>query len=96
MKKESILLRVSDSLEWLEDMGAAFGVSAWDKKGNYMIDTHVTAYFPELELVGLEEEAEGDMYFYFTNCKKEEMIERLRNMGFTVELFTGKNYNDVK
>ena len=94
MKKENIILKVSDTLEWLEDMGALFSVSAWDKKTGYMIDEHVTAHFPELELVGLEEEQEGDMYFYFTNCTKKEMIERLKNMGFTVEEFNDTSYGE--
>lgn len=92
MKKESIILKVSDTLEWLKDMDAAFSVSAWDKRTGFMIDQHVTEHFPELELVGLEEEQEGDMYFYYHNCTKEEMMERLRNMGFTVELFIGKQF----
>jgi len=92
MKKENIILKVSDTLEWLKDMDAAFSVSAWDKKSGFMIDEHVTEHFPELELVGLEEECEGDMYFYYHNCTKEEMIKRLRNMGFTVEEFNGKGY----
>lgn len=94
MKKENMILKVSDTLEWLKDMDAAFSVSAWDKRTGNMIDQHVTECFPELELVGLEEECEGEMFFYFHNCKKEEMIERLRNMGFIVEEFNGKRYDN--
>jgi 3'-phosphoadenosine 5'-phosphosulfate sulfotransferase len=94
MNKKDIILKVSDTLEWLEGMDAAFSVSAWDKKTGWMVDDHVTELFPELERTGLEEEQEGDMYFYFHNCTKEKMMEMLRDMGFTVELFTGKNFSE--
>ena len=92
MKKNEIILKVSDSLEWLDDIDAKFGVSAWYKPNGPMVDEHVTEYFDELNDIGLEEEAEGDMYYYGEDFSKEDMIQYLEEAGFTVEEYNGKNY----
>jgi hypothetical protein len=94
MKKEKVLLKVSDSVEWLEDAGFKLSITGWWKGKGYMIDQHMTEKFPELETIeGLEELAESDMY-YDGDKTKEEIINILREMGFEVEEFTGTNFDD--
>lgn len=98
MRKDEILLRVSDSLDWLQedDLMAEYklSISAWNPTEGFMIDEHVTEEFEELlEIDGLEELAEGDMY-YNGDLTKEEVIERLQNLGFTVEDFSGRNFDE--
>jgi hypothetical protein len=92
MKKEKVLLKVSDTVEWLEDAGFDLSITGWRKGKDYMIDQHLTENFEELLTIdGLEELAESDMY-YSGDKSKEEIITILREMGFEVEEFTGANF----
>lgn len=87
MNKNEIILKVSDSVEWLEELEATLSVSAWSKEDKCMISDHVTEHFSELKEIGLEELQESDMYYYENDITKEEMIKLLKSKGFdAVEL----------
>ena len=101
MKKEKVLLKVSDTVEWLEEFDETeelqynLSITGWWKGKGYMIDQHLTEKFPELlSIEGLEELGESDMY-YFGDKTKDDMINILRGMGFEVEEFTGRNFDDL-
>jgi hypothetical protein len=92
MIKEDITLKVSDTIEWLEEMGATVNVTTWDNDDDCMIDQHVVEQFTELNSLGLSEEAEGDMYCYDENVTVEIMIANLKSLGFNVERFDGTSF----
>lgn len=82
-KKENFLFKVYD-IDSSDTMfgDIPFGVSAFDKNGKYMIDAHVSdEIFPELKRIGLEDLAEGELE-YSGKLSKEELVEKLKSMGF--------------
>jgi len=65
-------------------------VTAMDKTGKYIIDTHfVDLLFPELEGIGLEDVAEGHMEYYGELETADELVEKLKSMGFNVKIGEG-------
>jgi len=65
-------------------------VIAMDKTGKYVIDTNfVDLLFPELERIGLEDVAEGHMEYYGELENADELVEKLKSMGFNVRIGEG-------
>lgn len=100
MKKDNVLLKVSNTLDFLSDEGseANMSVTAWNKKEGYMLDEHIIEKFPELgtkfDLYSeLEEVCEGDL-LYHGDMTIDEMVETLRGLGFEVEIFTGTEFEN--
>lgn len=88
MKQNNILLKITDSAEFLEEFDAKISVSAWNKKEGYMIDEHITQQYPELiKKLELDEVQEGDMLYYGT-LTTEQLANSLQDMGFEVEIET--------
>lgn len=92
MNKNKIILKVSNTVEWLEDTGATLNVTSWNEEDGYMTDEHVTEHFEELESLGLDEESEGDMYYYGNTFDVDTMVLKLQSLGFTAERFDGKSF----
>ena len=69
-----------DIQELLMD-GYTLSITAWIN--GHMYDDHVTEQFPQLQNLGLEELAEGDMY-YMGNMSQSDMIRSLKKLGFKV------------
>lgn len=92
MNKNSILLKVSDTEEWLSDYeDAKISVSVWHKGKDYMLDEHITEHFEEINNIeGLYEESEGDM-IYYGNLSIEELSEALNKIGFETEISKKQN-----
>lgn len=98
MEKNEFILRVTnvDDLEHehkidVIDYGFTISVSAWEVGGRFMIDQHITDFYPELIDLGIEELQEGDMY-YDGNLTKHELAHVLRTYhGFDVEV-DGQQY----
>lgn len=59
-------------------------ISAWDIGGQFMIDQHITEFYPQLMQIGIEELCEGDMY-YGGEMSIEELEKTLSEWGFIVE-----------
>jgi hypothetical protein len=76
-QKSKITMKVSDNPTLTN--GANLNVSAW--KNGYMMDTEITHKYRELIKLGLEEDSECDMSYY-GDLTKDEMIDKLNNMGF--------------
>jgi len=57
-------------------------ITAWDTSG-HMIDQHITAFFPQLLDVGIEEICEGDMYSKHYTI--DQLNHLLSSMGFIIE-----------
>lgn len=59
-------------------------ISAWDIGGQFMIDHHITEFYPQLMQIGIEELCEGDMY-YGGELSVDELIITLNEWGFIIE-----------
>lgn len=99
MEKNKFLVKVSNTVNWLDSMylyvdcPSPMSVSFWVKKGNYMYDDELEYLFPELCEIGLEEPAEGEMMYVGDEpITLEEMIEKLRDLGFDSEIFYGDKF----
>lgn len=92
MNKKDILLKVSDAEDWLSDIeGAKISVSVWHKDEDFMVDSHITEQFEEINSIeGLFEESEGDM-IYYGNLSIEELSVVLNKMGFETEVSKKQN-----
>ena len=91
MKKNEIILEVEDFSTATEDWkkesyedGINIGVTAW-YPGGAMVDDHIVENFPDLEELGLEDETEGFMSCYNEDLTVEEMIDSLKELGFTIK-----------
>jgi hypothetical protein len=96
MEKDEFVLKVQpltdlfndDNHEWARELyeedGYRISITAWDPVEGYMIDQHITGWYPELENLGIEELAEGDMYTAISGVSG--LVSALRRMGFRVEL----------
>ena len=102
MDKNDFVLKVQDlrnlfdTNDWARDIyendGYRTAVTAWDNNGEYMIDDHITGYYPELETLGIEELAEGDMYTTLQGAPA--IVSTLRKMGFQAELADDSTYEN--
>jgi hypothetical protein len=102
MDKNDFVLKVQDlrnlfnTNDWARDIyendGYRTAVTAWDNNGEYMIDDHITGYYPELETLGIEELAEGDMYTTLQGAPA--IVSALRKMGFQAELADDSTYEN--
>lgn len=59
-------------------------ISAWDIGGQFMVDQHITEFYPQLMQIGIEELCEGDMY-YGGEISIEELEKALSEWGFIIE-----------
>lgn len=89
MEQNEFILKVQlvENLE--EDIKETFGdfnisITAWDISGQFMIDQHITFYYPQLMQLGIEEECEGDMV-YGGELSIDELIRALSEWGFIIE-----------
>ena len=100
MNKKDFLLRVSNTVEWLdeykEDMEIdhPLSITVWLPDGN-MYDDHFTEEYPELNDLEIEELCEGDIYYYGEEISPEEMVEKLIYMGFNAIVFSDKNFDKI-
>lgn len=63
---------------------SSFRIAVFDKNGKFMVDEHVSdQIFPELKKIGLEDLAEGELE-YCGKLSKQELIDKLKSMGFNV------------
>ena len=90
MKKSDFYLKIMDAPHdsFLFEEGSAFiSVSAWHtNERDRMVDEHIASHlFPNLERIGLEDLAEGEME-YNGKLSKKELGEQLERMGFIVEV----------
>jgi len=100
MEQNEFILRV-ESIENISNRDTEFlsddyslGISAWDIGMNFMIDQHITYWYPQLIEIGIEEVCEGDMY-YGGPMSISEIINTLEDWGFIVE-GTEKHANLLK
>lgn len=91
MRKKDIILEVEDfsiaTENWKKESyedGILIGVTAW-YPGGAMVDDHIVENFSELEELSLEDETEGFMSCYDEDVTVEEMIEQLKELGFTIK-----------
>ena len=91
MRKKDIILEVEDfsiaTEDWKKESyedGISIGVTAW-YPGGAMVDDHIVENFSELEELSLEDETEGFMSCYDEDVTVEEMIEQLKELGFTIK-----------
>jgi len=91
MKKKDIILEVEDfsiaTEDWKKESyqdGIKIGITAW-YPGGAMVDDHIVENFSELEDIGIEDETEGFMSYYNEDITAEEMIEQLKELGFTIK-----------
>lgn len=87
---------IGTDTDWVRELynedGYRTAVTAWDVNGEYMIDDHITGYYPELETLGIEELAEGDMYTKLNGAPA--IVSALRRMGFQAELVGDSNQSE--
>jgi len=68
-----------------EDFGdAKISITAWDVDGQFMIDQHITYWYPQLIQMGIEELQEGDMC-YGGEMTIDELTKTLDEWGFIIE-----------
>jgi hypothetical protein len=68
-----------------EDFGdAKISITAWDVDGQFMIDQHITYWYPQLIQMGIEELQEGDMC-YGGEMPIDELTKALDEWGFIIE-----------
>lgn len=91
MRKKDIILEVEDfsiaTEDWKKESyedGIAIGVTAWYSDGA-MVDDHIVENFSELEELGLEDETEGFMSCYDEDVTVEEIVDKLKELGFTIK-----------
>jgi hypothetical protein len=91
MRQNEFILKVTpvNSLDAIskEDYvidGYTIAIDAWDLSGVFMIDTHITGLYPQLERMGIQELAEGTMA-YSGNLSADEVIGVLQEWGFMIE-----------
>jgi hypothetical protein len=93
MYKINMVLTVSDftksKIDWqieaCQEYGTTIGICALDENKQFMVDIHVVESFPELELIDLEDEGEGDMSYHGT-LSPQELVDKLKSLGFVAEL----------
>lgn len=90
MEQNEFILRIllTDSLDFEipDDVKEDYqiSISAWDIGGQFMIDQHITFYYPQLMQLGIEEECEGDMV-YGGELSIDELTKTLSEWGFIIE-----------
>jgi hypothetical protein len=89
MEQNEFILRVQlvEELEDYiqEDFGdAKISITAWDVDSQFMIDQHITYWYPQLIQMGIEELCEGDMC-YGGEMPIDELTKALDEWGFIVE-----------
>jgi hypothetical protein len=78
--------------EWMrnsyEEDGVILGITAYYNNfaGDEMIDQHIVEHFPELEQLGIQDETEGFMSYNNTDLTAEEMVQKLKKLGFIARL----------
>lgn len=89
MEQNEFILRIilTDGLDEIPDdvkEDYRISVSAWNIGGQFMIDQHITEFYPQLMQIGIEELCEGDMY-YGGEMTINELTKALDEWGFIIE-----------
>lgn len=88
MRQNEFILKVHiltkkdiDKYYFFELDGFSLLVTAWDIKGQFMLEENVTELYPQLKLLGINEMNKGEMY-YKGPMDKEALEIVLHNWGF--------------
>jgi len=103
MEKDEFVLKVqdlrdlfnTDNHDWAEEMfeiGYRTSIEAWEPSGDYMIDDHITGYYPELQTLQIYEEMEGTMFSTIQGAPA--LVSALRRMGFNAELVNPEDHSE--
>jgi len=65
------------------DLDTTLSITAWDNGEQFMIDQHITGFYPALMELDIEELCEGDMV-YSGELTIVQMADRLQQLGFVV------------
>ena len=77
-------------IEAFEEEGVILSICAMESEADdaLVLDNHVAGEFPELETMGIEDMVEGEMAYFSEDCTAEQMVEKLKEMGFRAILVT--------
>jgi len=89
MEQNEFILKLQLITDFKEEIQEAFedfniSITAWDINGQFMIDQHITYWYPQLIQMGIEELQEGDMC-YGGELSIDELKKALIEWGFIVE-----------
>jgi len=92
MNKKEIIFIVEDYSSSTEDWmieayenGVYIGVTATFEDGG-MVDEEMGSVFPELSVIGLEDEVEGYMVYSDDDITPKELVQKLKEIGFEAKL----------
>lgn len=71
-------------IEAFEEEGMILSICAMESEADnsLVVDNHIVEGFPELEEIGIEDMVEGEMAYFGEDLSAEQMVEKLKQMGF--------------